>query len=425
MMGDKIKVINIMSHPPAYGIVENEPRPEVNWDAPAGRWLGIWGKDWHDLLGHEILKITDELEYEVWQPDYRADKIYTHRFDYGLVHKLFPARIKKYRDGLRINQAIFSAPILGMLEPLSEDGQPHVLHLDASFSPMSDRIVSRFYQRIPMVHQFYGDFKSYFFRKKQKNILKAFHQSLRERKLSNYFSKFRNVLTCRTEHLDLLRENLKARVHTISWGIDFDYWSRDKSKEEARELLHIPQDKFVILSSSRLYPVKQIDKLIEVLGSLSNRDFRCYITGHGTDAYEGELKELAKRRNVQDHVIFVGFLSTDILKDYYLASDLFTSTSASEMGPHSAELAMAAGVPVMATDTGMVGLILKENNSGVVLPVDDYRRWADELEKAVSGRKIKPVPRDIVRFIFDGARIIREYKDIYQAASAQFKGAKK
>jgi glycosyltransferase involved in cell wall biosynthesis len=93
------------------------------------------------------------------------------------------------------------------------------------------------------------------------------------------------------------------------------------------------------------------------------------------------------------------------------------------MGPHSAELAMALGLPVMATDTGMVGVILKENNAGVILPKYDYDVWQKEIEKAVSGQKIKAVPRDEVMRIFDKNRVVNEYINVYLNAIHNFKGA--
>ena len=422
-MSTKIKIINIMSHPPAYTLVTDEPRPTLNWDTPNGRWVGIWGLDWHDLLGNEVLRTSDMFEYEVWQPDFRADRIYEHRFENGLAHKLFPAKKRAFLDGLKISHDLFSRDILQMLESAADKSGPLVLHLDASPALMSEAIVSKFHNNIPMVHQFYGDFRRYFVHERRKYFLKGAHTYLKTRWQRRYFSKLRNVLTCRIEGLDLLEKNLKAKIYTISWGIDFDFWSKDKSKEVARRLLNIPQDKFVMLSSSRLYPAKQIDKWIRTLGHISSGDFHYYVTGHGTEGYEKELQNLRKEMKLEDRVFFVGFVDVDVLKNYYLASDIFVTTSVSEMGPHSAELAMAMELPVMATDTGMVGLILKDTDCGVLLPIHDYDIWKSKIEDAINGQKIRPVPLEVTRQIFDGAKAIQEYKNIYMDAVIQVNGA--
>jgi hypothetical protein len=86
----KLKVINIVNHPPAYEGHRDRPRPKINWDTPNGSWVGIWGYEWHDIIGNNTLSVADDIEYEVWQPDQRADRIYQHTFETGLVHKIIP-----------------------------------------------------------------------------------------------------------------------------------------------------------------------------------------------------------------------------------------------------------------------------------------------------------------------------------------------
>ena len=421
-MRNKIKVINIMAEPPAYKLFENEPRPECNWDTPSGLWIGIWGLDWHDLLGNEVLKITDEFDYEVWQLDLRADKIYSHRFENGLVHMLFPARKKYYLEGLKIKKGYFSKAMVLELDEVRKKRESVILHLDARFSWFSEYLVSKFHNELPMVHQFYGDYTKVFNRENTKHLIKRIHRKLKSRKIKKYFSKVQEILTCKNEGVDILNQNVNANIHKAGWGIDFHEWCRDKSKEEARDLLHIPKNKYVILASSRLYPVKQVDKLIGAISHVSNQNFRCYITGHGTEMYEKKLKELVKELNIQDKVIFVGFVDKSTLKNYYLASDLFISTSSSEGGPYSSELALALEVPIMTTDTGLVSEILKEKNAGVILPPNDYDRWREEIEKAVLGRKINVIPREEIIKLFNWNYVANDYKNIYLKTIQNFYG---
>ena len=110
-----MKIISILPHPPAYDLYKNEPRPRINWDTPAGDWVGIWGYDWADQIGNEILKRTDKFKYEVWQPDLRADKIYSHTFESGLKHKLFPAEKKIVFNGYKFISEIYSKNISGSI----------------------------------------------------------------------------------------------------------------------------------------------------------------------------------------------------------------------------------------------------------------------------------------------------------------------
>ena len=77
-----------MSTPPAYEIYKGEQRPEINWETNDNSWVGIWGYDWGDLLGNAILSQTNEFEFEVWQNDLRADRIYEYTFDVGHQYTL-------------------------------------------------------------------------------------------------------------------------------------------------------------------------------------------------------------------------------------------------------------------------------------------------------------------------------------------------
>ncbi len=129
----KLRIINIMNHEPNYVAFSDKPRPEVNWDVPKRSWVGIWGYEWQDLIGNYVLKRHRDVQYEVWQPDYRADKVYSHTFDNGLVHKNFPARKVLFPFGLKLRKAIFSKDIITALKEIDTTHQNIVLQINAYF----------------------------------------------------------------------------------------------------------------------------------------------------------------------------------------------------------------------------------------------------------------------------------------------------
>ena len=124
-----MKVINIMSHTPPYDLYWRGPRPNINWDTARGTWVGIWGYDWADLVGTEVLKIDGNIDYEVWQPDLRVDRIYSYKFASGLVHRLFPARQRKRMNGFRMQKYVVSPSIVSCLEKERREGT-FILHLN-------------------------------------------------------------------------------------------------------------------------------------------------------------------------------------------------------------------------------------------------------------------------------------------------------
>ena len=174
----KIKVINIIFNSPVYDFYK-ENRPLINWDTPDGSWVGIWGYDWNDIIGNEILKNSNQFYYEVWQPDLRADQIYHYTFKNGLVHKLFPVRNKMYIYGLKVKKGIFSNLILKELAQIINNKEIVLLHLNADYSFFTDLILKKFHKKCPMVFQFYSNsllFPDY----RTGNLIKKIHKYLYE-----------------------------------------------------------------------------------------------------------------------------------------------------------------------------------------------------------------------------------------------------
>lgn len=418
----KVKIINILHHPPAYNLYINEARPKISWDTPDGQWVGIWGYDWPDILGNEILKASTEFDYEVWQPDLRADKVYSHKFDNNLVHKLFPTQYKYHFYGLKIKRGFFSDSICNELEKEIKRSNKVLLLLNAWYSYFTEYILSKFHNKLPIINQFYVDFSKIFAQKTSSNVFKNIHRTLIQKRLKRFYLMMSNITVCREEGIERLKRNLKSNVYFLPWGFDFNEWSIDKEKEESRKLLNIPLNKYIILSSSRLTPSKQIDKLIEVLSKISNSNFICYITGHGTEEYERKLKKLVEFHKMEDKIIFTGYVDIEALKNYYLASDLFIVTSESEGGPMSVEYALALEVPVMMTDTGLGSEILKKYNSGCILPIHNYNIWKEKIEMAISRKPIKRIKRQLVSNLLNWNVIITNYIEIFRRVIRNYYG---
>ena len=149
----KTKIINVLPHPPAYELHHNEPRYKIHWETPDGRWVGIKGDDWPNLIGNDVLKLTNEFKYEVWQPDLNADKIYDYKFSNELKHVLFPANERKISYGFKLKRQISSDIMLKSLENLQSSNL--ILHLNSLAYYINQKIITN-YSQIPKVLQFHS-----------------------------------------------------------------------------------------------------------------------------------------------------------------------------------------------------------------------------------------------------------------------------
>ena len=93
----KIHIIFILSFSPRYEHIDG-PEPIHRWKNDKGEEIGVWKEDWAYLLGFKIMEKYPDIIFEVLRPDHRAERIYEHTFENGLIHKSFPEdKIKIWR----------------------------------------------------------------------------------------------------------------------------------------------------------------------------------------------------------------------------------------------------------------------------------------------------------------------------------------
>jgi glycosyltransferase involved in cell wall biosynthesis len=141
-----------------------------------------------------------------------------------------------------------------------------------------------------------------------------------------------------------------------------------------------------ILAAARLTPVKGHRYLLEALGKLAARgvDFRCDLVGDGP--LRDELETLARNLGIAERVAFLGRLPHDVMLARLNAAEWDISVmSSTETGnefegiPVALTEAAAAGIPIVASQTGSIPEIVTPEN-GLLFPQRDPERFADALQ---------------------------------------------
>lgn len=405
----KTRIVNILPHKPDYDYLQDKPRPKINWDTPDGQWVGIYRNEIPDKLGEEILKVTDEFEYEVWQPDYRADKMYSHRFEDGLVHRLFPAEDIKELHGLKLRKATSSPVMVAYLKKYAQK-HPVIVNLNGDFCHINLQVLEHC-AGLPILQTFRGTLylpKNQIF-KARKNVAASLSYFLKHLKVKKLIGNIDFVQVQNSFYLEDLKSLYKGPISKLTSGCEFDVW-KPMEMQEARKALGLPQNKKIFFTSSLLIPIKQLDKLIDTLTSLSREhDFLLLVSGHGTPEYEAYLKEKAADLLAQDKIRFVGYLTGDDLRCHYCASDLFVHTSISEGGPVAAMKAIACGTPVLITKISNVAEELAKNGSGKLIDPFDYAQWREVFRSILEGEEVKKFPRELAAQMYDWQAVAKEF----------------
>ena len=125
----------------------------------------------------------------------------------------------------------------------------------------------------------------------------------------------------------------------------------------------------LICSCSNLIPVKQVDKIIEVISLLQMENIHWVHFGDGP--LREELEQMAKEKLSNAKYEFRGIVANDKILDFYAENhvDLFINLSSSEGIPVSIMEALSAAIPVVATNVGGTGEAVN-NTNGFLVPAE-------------------------------------------------------
>jgi glycosyltransferase involved in cell wall biosynthesis len=147
-------------------------------------------------------------------------------------------------------------------------------------------------------------------------------------------------------------------------------------RAEARRTMGVTDDALVIGFVGRLVEQKAPEVLIEAFASASVVSPQLRLALVGSGPLGNSMRKLAVRLGIEDKVIFLG--SRDA-RGVYAGFDLFAMASRKEGLPYVVLEAMATGLPVVATSTSGVEILVVSDSNGTVVPPDDVGAFAQAL----------------------------------------------
>lgn len=161
----------------------------------------------------------------------------------------------------------------------------------------------------------------------------------------------------------------------------------DADIENVRAEFDVSKDDTLIITTSRLVLKNGIDSVIEAMPLLPE-SVKFIVFGDGPE--RETYQQLAERLEVSDRVQFRGLIGHDVMPTYLKACDIFTRPSRSEGMGNSFIEAMAAELPVIATQEGGIADFLFDETRNPDKPTTG---WAVD---AGSGEQIANAVKDIL-----------------------------
>jgi len=143
----------------------------------------------------------------------------------------------------------------------------------------------------------------------------------------------------------------------------------------------------VIFCAATMIPLKNIRGLIDAFARVDRRvgGAELRIAGSGIDSpYGQECVQHARQLGVEARVQFLGSLGIDRVQQELSQTSLLALTSFRETAPLSISEAMAAGVPVLASNVCGVPALVEDGVTGRLAPPDDPEQIAEAMLKMLT-----------------------------------------
>jgi glycosyltransferase involved in cell wall biosynthesis len=165
----------------------------------------------------------------------------------------------------------------------------------------------------------------------------------------------------------------QSRVITIPNGIGEILLT---PRAQARQTLNVDEDAMVIGFVGRLVEQKAPDILLTAFAIAAKAAPNARLVMVGAGPLEDDLRELVWKLGVADKILWLGERDA---RTVLAGFDCFALSSRKEGLPYVLLEAMAAGLPVVATSSAGVEILVDSNENGVVVPPDDPQAFGQAL----------------------------------------------
>ena len=163
--------------------------------------------------------------------------------------------------------------------------------------------------------------------------------------------------------------SVQERLVVIPNGIESEKYKKCLSESEKRSFRRtfgINESTRVMVSVSRLSKEKNLRELLNFLPSLLTRmpDATLLIVGDGPD--RKHLQKQAKKRKLNEHIVFAGSVPAEEVWRYYQLGDIFVSASTFEVHSMSYLEALTQGLPLLCRADDALAGVLEHNENGMI-----------------------------------------------------------
>jgi teichuronic acid biosynthesis glycosyltransferase TuaC len=202
-----------------------------------------------------------------------------------------------------------------------------------------------------------------------------------------------------------------GNVHAFYKGIDLDDLRAESDLAAARAELGLAADRTYMVSLGRMVKTKGVYEFYEAFRNLAGRWPRLAALWIGGGPEENALAALARRDGMADRFAVLGSVPRAKALRLLQAADLMAFASHAEGLPNAVMEAMAAGLPIVATDVGGDREVIVDGVTGLLVPPQNVDTLVAGVERILQN------PAEARRMGQRGRHLILDHFDVTRNAA--------
>ena len=237
-----------------------------------------------------------------------------------------------------------------------------------------------------------------------------------EKNLKNYTA-IASTSYCMAEETKKYLENKSKEIFITPFGVDTEKF-KNLNIEKKENKITVGIVKTLTEKYGIEYLIKAIKELENILDTENYKKIRLLIYGKGE--LKNKLEDLTKELQIEDKVIFKGYISNEDVPKALNEMDIFVVPSIlnSESFGVVAVEAMACEVPVIVSDVDGLKEVVVNNETGFVVPKRSSKEIANKIkiliENSDTVKKFKKNARERVLKLYDWNKNVDNMIKIYE-----------
>lgn len=252
--------------------------------------------------------------------------------------------------------------------------QVDIIHMHSSHSHALAVLSALLGNRTPLILSRRVDFPVH------KNILSSFKYN---------YPLIKKIICVSDAIRQIMQPSVKnaARLVTVYDGIDLKKFQGHPRRNFLKQQYKISEQTTIIANISAIAPHKDYFTFVDTAEILlkKRQDVCFFIIGDGPE--RDQINQYIRAKNLNGKIIMTGFLTN--IPMLFPEIDIFLMTSKTEGLGTTLLDAFAAGVPVVATTAGGIPEIVTDNQSGLLAPVRNPDKLADNIEKLINNPALR------------------------------------